>query len=161
MNMNKVLTVDIGLQLKSLMIRFSSFIFPEPVTPYLQQLMIQELFDSYLKAVRTGEDAAFPSLSLVTAYGIEGVYESSFFCRNLAKFQQEVNQVFLNHGIFDEVSSGSYTKAKLHKGRLVLFNDAGSPVSLKEYHNDYKQAWLDQTGSFEPVPSRVPDLCYS
>lgn len=139
MSMNKVLSIDITIQVKALANRLANFIFPEPVTPYLENLTIQELFDSFTAAVRTGKDSAFPSLDLVRMYGIEGDLQISFFTRALAKFQQDVNQVFLNHGVFDEVAYGGYLKAKVLKGHLLLSADGvDGTMNFTDLRNDYK-----------------------
>lgn len=139
MSMNKVLSIDISIQMKALSSRLANFIFPEPVTPFLEGKMMQDLFESFCVACRTGADSTFPTLDLISLYGVEGDLQISFFSRALADFQRNINQVFINHGVMDEVAFGGYTKATVNKGRLVLSNGvAGGNVLLTELRNDYK-----------------------
>lgn len=122
---------------------------------------MRELFQTLVTAARTGEDSTFPSLDLVNMYGIEGPYQISFFCRALSNFQRDVNDVLLNHGIFDEVVSGAYGDASVVKSRLVLSpmditgnlyveNHNGQELGRHPYFVEFKTPPVDREASTYP-----------
>lgn len=115
--MSELIIIDASKPIVVLQLKLASFIFPEPLTTKIIKDLHQELFDNWrLKLV--DKDGPFPSQYIFDALGIEGTYERSYFTRAVLEYQRQINELFIAHGVFDDLAAGPYQTIGVFKNHL-------------------------------------------
>ncbi len=134
--MSELVVIDASGPIAYLQSKLASFIFPEPLTVQVLNDMYQELFSNW--RLKTQErDERFPSNYLLDVLGIEGEYERSYFSRTLQEFQRQINELFITHGVFDDLAAGPYFTMTVYKNCL-RFKPEAIVVNARICANDYR-----------------------
>lgn len=140
--MNEIIVIDARIAFKWLSLKMQFFIFPTPPSKSDEKHFYNALFENWKQLVSGGE-VQFPPQSLMDVYDLECSYQRSYFFRTFNKFQNMLNALFIEHGVFDSLATPAYQTMTVHKGFLRF-----EPTE----HLATQARWCDNSKRFSKVP---------
>ena len=115
--MSELIVIDARKEITWLDLKLSNFNFTIELTSEIRSMIYSQMFSNWRKKVKDIEED-YPSDNLLNTLEIECIYQRDYIRRTLNQFQRSINELFITHGVFDDLAIGNYNQITVHRGYL-------------------------------------------